>query len=138
LTFDGNVDVVLVVGVRRKIGPRDMFGVESDGWGRQYGDLLRVVLEEEEGRTFGCWLSGGIVGDATSQSRWVVRLWGIVAVEGESMVERDIGVVLFAAVGVVVVREEMTVLLLCECVVGETVMKLPLMSNTAKKENNRW
>lgn len=57
------------------------------------------------------------------------------------MVERDIaknGVVLFAAVvGVVVVREEMTVLLLYECVVGETVMKLPLMSNTAKKENNR-
>jgi len=53
------------------------------------------------------------------------------------MVERDIaknGVVLFAAVvGVVVVREEMTVLLLYECVVGETVMKLPLMSNTAKK-----
>jgi len=55
------------------------------------------------------------------------------------MVERDIEVVLlFAAavvgVGVVVVREEMTVLLLCEYVVGETVMKLPSMSNTAKRE----
>ena len=57
------------------------------------------------------------------------------------MVERDIEVVLlFAAavvgVGVVVVREEMTVLLLCECVVGETVMKLPSMvgcCNTAKR-----
>ena len=58
------------------------------------------------------------------------------------MVERDIGVVLlFAAaavgVGVVVVREEMTVLLLCEYVVGETVMKLPSMSKYSKKENNR-
>jgi hypothetical protein len=52
------------------------------------------------------------------------------------MVERDIGAVLLfaaAAVDVVVVRVEMRVLLLCECVVGETVMKLPLMSNTAKK-----
>jgi len=54
LTFDGNVDVVLVVEVRRKIGPRGMFGVESDGWGRRYGDLVRVVWEEE-GRTFGWW-----------------------------------------------------------------------------------
>jgi len=69
LTFDGNVDVVMVVGERRKIGPRDMFGVESDGWGMQYGDLLRVVWEGEEGRTFVWWQSGGIVGDATSQSR---------------------------------------------------------------------
>ena len=56
MTFDGNVDVVLVVGERRKIDPRGMFGVESDGWGRRYGDLVRVVWEEEEeGRTLGWW-----------------------------------------------------------------------------------
>ena len=68
MTFDGNVDVV-VVGERKKIGPRGMFGVENGGgreWGTRYEDLVRVVWE---GQTLDCcWQSGEIVGDATSQS----------------------------------------------------------------------
>lgn len=43
-------------------------------------------------------------------------------------------VVAAAAVARTVVREGKTVLLLCECVVGETEMKLPLMSNTSDKQ----
>ena len=68
MTFDGNVDVVVVGARRRTIGPRELFVVENDGgrgWETRYGDLVRVVWE---GRTLD-WQSGGIVGDATSQSR---------------------------------------------------------------------
>jgi hypothetical protein len=42
-------------------------------------------------------------------------------------------VVVAVVVGATVVPEGMMALVLCEFVVGETGMRLPLMSNTAKK-----